>query len=199
MENSDHHQRMNERRKAGFDKKQTRAQKEKGLLIVHTGSGKGKSTAAWGMVLRCLGHGKCVGVVQFIKGALPSAERDFLQATGLCDFVAAGEGYTWETQDRGADEAAARNGWERATVMLCDERYAMVVLDELNVVLKYGYLPLDEVLSGLARRSAGMHAVLIGRHALPELIEAADLVTEMKLVKHPYREQGVRAQAGVEF
>ncbi len=197
--NPDQHQRMSERRKAGFDKKQARAQQEKGLLIVHTGSGKGKSTAAWGMVLRCLGHGRRVGIVQFIKGMRTSAERDFLQTSDLCDFVVAGEGYTWETQDLAADQAAARRGWEQAQAMLCDQRYAMVVLDELNVVLKYGYLPLDEVLATLAQRPAGLHVVLTGRHAPAELINAADLVTEMKLVKHPYREQGVKAQAGVEF
>ena len=197
--NPDQHQRMSERRKAGFDKKQARAQQEKGLLIVHTGSGKGKSTAAWGMVLRCLGHGRRVGIVQFIKGMRTSAERDFLQTSDLCDFVVAGEGYTWETQDLAADQAAARRGWEQAQAMLCDQRYAMVVLDELNVVLKYGYLPLDEVLATLAQRPAGLHVVLTGRHAPAELINAADLVTEMKLVKHPYREQGIKAQAGVEY
>jgi cob(I)alamin adenosyltransferase len=188
---------MQARRRAGFARKQARAQGEKGLLIVHTGNGKGKSTAAWGMALRCLGHGKRVGVVQFIKGALPSAERDFLQTTGLCDFHVAGQGYTWNGETR--NETDAREGWQRALGLLCDERYALVVLDELNVVLKYRYLDIDEVLSGLDRRKTGMHVVTTGRHAPQALIDAADLVTEMKSIKHPYRSQGIKAQAGIEF
>jgi cob(I)alamin adenosyltransferase len=188
-----------EKRRAGFAKKQARAQGEKGLLIVHTGNGKGKSTAAWGMALRCLGHGKRVGVVQFIKGALPSAERDFLQATGLCDFHLAGKGYTWNAETQAGNEAAAREGWQWALELLDDERYALVVLDELNVVLKYGHLDTDAVLSGLARRRAGLHVAVTGRHAPQALIDAADLVTEMKSIKHPYQSQGIRAQAGIEF
>lgn len=195
----DQHQRMTERRKAGFEKKQARATQTKGLLIVHTGNGKGKSTAAWGMILRCLGHGQRVGIVQFIKGALHSAERDFLQQSDLCDFVTAGEGYTWETQDRDADETAARHGWEQAMTMIHDERYSLIVLDEINVVLKYGYLGLEDILSDLAQRPDAMHVVLTGRNAPAALIDAADLVTEMKLIKHPYKEQGIRAQAGIEY
>jgi cob(I)alamin adenosyltransferase len=192
-------QKMQEKRQAGFAKKQARARSEKGLLIVHTGNGKGKSTAAWGMALRCLGHGKRVGVVQFIKGALPSAERDFLQTTGLCDFHIAGKGYTWNVGNPAENEAAAREGWQLATRLLGDERYALVVLDELNVVLKYRYLDVGEVLSGLERRKADMHVVATGRHAPQALIDAADLVTEMKSIKHPCRSQGIKAQAGIEF
>lgn len=198
-QDNDQHQRMAERRKAGFEKKQAHATKIKGLLIVHTGNGKGKSTAAWGMVLRCLGHGQRVGIVQFIKGALHSAERDFLQQSDLCDFVTAGEGYTWETQDRDADETAARRGWEQAMTMIRDERYSLIVLDEINVVLKYGYLSLEDILPDLAQRPGAMHVVLTGRNAPAALIDAADLVTEMKLIKHPYKEQGIRAQAGIEY
>ncbi|MDR0576537.1 MAG: cob(I)yrinic acid a,c-diamide adenosyltransferase [Candidatus Accumulibacter sp.] len=188
-----------ERHRAGFAKKQARAQGEKGLLIVHTGDGKGKSTAAWGMVLRCLGHGKRAGIVQFIKGALPSAERDFFQAAELCDFHVAGKGYTWTAENRAENEMAANDGWRRAERLLADGRHAVVVLDELNVVLKYRYLDIDEVLRGLEKRSEKTHVIVTGRHAPRALIDAADLVTEMKSVKHPYRDQGIKAQAGIEF
>ena len=187
------------RHRQGFIRKQVRAQGKKGLLIVHTGDGKGKSTAAWGMVLRCLGHGKRVGVIQFIKGALASAERDFLQASGLCDFHVVGRGYTWNAESQSENEQVAREGWQEALKLLADETYAMVVLDELNVVLKYRYLEVGDVLEALNTRRPGLHVVVTGRHAPEELIEAADLVTEMKSIKHPYRSQGIRAQAGIEF
>ncbi|BAK76646.1 cob(I)alamin adenosyltransferase [Pseudogulbenkiania sp. NH8B] len=193
------HQRMTERRKAGFEKKKAAATKEKGLLIVNTGTGKGKSSAAFGMGLRVVGHGMRLGVVQFIKGALHTAERDLLGSFDNCDFLTMGEGYTWNTQNRDADIATARKGWDEARHMIESGEYDMVILDELNVVLKYEYLPLDEVLAVFAARSPDLHVVVTGRHAPEALIEAADLVTEMKLVKHPYREQGIKAQQGVEF
>jgi len=193
------HQRMSERRKAGFEKKLAAAELEKGLLIVNTGNGKGKSTAAFGMGLRVIGHGMRLGVVQFIKGALHTAERDALAQSEHCDFVTMGDGYTWNTQDRQADIATARQGWDEARRMMLSGDYQMVILDELNIVLKYEYLPLAEVLDVFSRRAPELHVVVTGRHAPEALIEAADLVTEMRLVKHPYREQGVKAQRGVEF
>ena len=193
------HQRMTQRRREGHEKKQAAATLEKGLLVVNTGNGKGKSTAAFGMAVRVLGHGMKLGVVQFIKGALHTAERDFLGSVAHCDFVTMGDGYTWNTQNRDADIATARKGWDAAKRMIESGEYAMVILDELNTVLKYDYLPLDEVLGVIQARAPHVHVVITGRHAADEMIEAADLVTEMRLVKHPYREQGVKAQKGVEF
>jgi cob(I)alamin adenosyltransferase len=193
------HQRMTERRRAGHEKKQAAATIEKGLLIVHTGNGKGKSTAAFGMGVRVLGHGMRLGVVQFIKGAIHTSERDFLGAHAQCDFVTMGDGYTWNTQDRAGDIATARRGWDEACRMIRSGEYQMVILDELNTVLKYEYLPLDEVLGVFAARPEMVHVVVTGRHAPEALMEAADLVTEMRLVKHPYKEQHVKAQNGVEF
>jgi cob(I)alamin adenosyltransferase len=193
------HLRMTQRRREGHEKKQAAATHEKGLLIVHTGNGKGKSTAAFGMAVRMLGHGERLGVVQFIKGALHTSERDFLGSHPLCDFITAGDGYTWNTQNRDADIATARKGWSEAVAMIDSGDYRMVILDELNTVLKYEYLPLDEVLDALNARSPMQHVVITGRHAPEALVEAADLVTEMRLVKHPYREQGVKAQKGIEF
>lgn len=193
------HQRMTERRREGHEKKQAEATVEKGLLVVNTGTGKGKTTAAFGMAVRVLGHGMKLGVVQFIKGALHTAERDFFSAVPNCDFVTMGDGYTWNTQDRDADIATARKGWDEACRMIRSGEYQMVILDELNTVLKYEYLPLDEVLDVLSARPQMLHVVVTGRHAPERLIEAADLVTEMRLVKHPYREQHVKAQRGVEF
>ena len=195
----DSHQRMTQRRKEGFEKKQAAANQEKGLLIVNTGTGKGKTTAAFGMAVRVLGHGMRLGVVQFIKGALYTSERDFLGSLEHCDFVTMGDGYTWDTQNREADIATARKGWDAARAMIESGNYQMVVLDELNTVLKYAYLPLDEVLAVFAARPPMLHIVVTGRHASDALIEAADLVTEMRAIKHPYREQGVKAQRGVEF
>ena len=195
----DAHQRMTERRRAGHEKKQAAAVNEKGLLIVHTGNGKGKSTAAFGMAVRVLGHGMRLGVVQFIKGALHTSERDFLGSVANCDFVTMGDGYTWNTQNRDADIATARKGWDEARRMIESGDYQMVILDELNTVLKYAYLPLDEVLATLASRPASLHVAVTGRHAPDALIDAADLVTEMRLVNHPYKEQGIKAQRGVEF
>lgn len=173
--------------------------KEKGLLIVHTGTGKGKSTAAFGLVLRTLGHGRRVGIVQFVKGRWDTGERRFLERfPELVTMRVMGEGFTWETQDRERDIASARAAFAEAERMLVDPSLHLLVLDELNIVLRYGYLPLDEVLAALAARRPDLHVVVTGRNAPRELVEAADLVTEMTLVKHPFRE-GVKAQVGIEF
>ncbi len=172
---------------------------EKGLLIVHTGPGKGKSTAAFGLALRMLGTGGRVGVVQFIKGAWQTGERAALTQFGeRVRWHSMGEGFTWETQDRARDVAAATRAWEMARAMLADSALDLVLLDEMNIALRYGYLALDEVLAGLAARRPGLHVVVTGRNAKPALIEAADLVTEMGAVKHHFA-AGVKAQKGIEF
>jgi cob(I)alamin adenosyltransferase len=172
---------------------------ERGLLIVHTGTGKGKSSAAFGMVLRCIGHGMRVGIVQFVKGVWGTGERVVLERfPELVTCKAMGEGFTWETQDRTRDIAAARAAWEAAKAMIADPSYRMVLLDELNIVLRYDYLPLTEVLETLKGKPRDLHVVVTGRNAKPELIDLADLVTEMTMVKHPFR-SGVKAQRGVEF
>ena len=193
------HKRMAQRHKEGFEKKKAAAQKEKGLLIVNTGTGKGKSSAAFGMGLRVLGHGMKLGVVQFIKGALQSAERQVLGSHPLCDFHVVGNGYTWDTQDREADMKTAARGWSEARRMIDDSSYHMVILDELNIVLKYQYLDLTQVLEVFRNRREMLHIVVTGRHAPAQLIELADLVSEIRPLKHPYQEQGVKAQKGVEF
>jgi cob(I)alamin adenosyltransferase len=172
----------------------------KGLVIVHTGAGKGKTTAAFGMVLRALGHGQRVAIVQFIKSAADPSERRALAAWGAqLRFHVAGEGFSWDTQDRARDGAAARAGWTLVLGYLADAAYRLVVLDEINVALRLGQLEMADVLAGLACRPPLTHVVLTGRGAPPELIERADLVTEMQVTKHPFRAQGVRAQAGIEF
>jgi len=172
---------------------------ERGLLIVHTGTGKGKSTAAFGMVLRCLGHGMRVGIVQFVKGVWETGERKVLDAyPDLVTCRAMGEGFTWDTQDRTRDIAAARAAWEASKAMIADPALKLVLLDELNIVLRYDYLPLDEVIETLKAKPRNLHVIVTGRNAKPELIEIADLVTEMTLVKHPFR-AGVKAQKGIEF
>jgi cob(I)alamin adenosyltransferase len=172
---------------------------ERGLLVVHTGKGKGKTTAAMGMAMRCVGHGMKVGIVQFVKGVWDTGERRVLAAfPDLCVMRAMGEGFTWDTQDLQRDIAAARGAFEMAKEMIADSSFRMVILDELNIVLRYGYLPLDEVLQVLRDKPRDLHVVVTGRNAKEELIEAADLVTEMTLVKHPFR-SGVKAQPGVEF
>lgn len=172
---------------------------EKGLLIVHTGSGKGKSTAAFGLVLRMLGHNRRVGVVQFIKGAWATGEKEALSRFGnLIAWHTMGEGFTWETQDRARDMAAAARAWEKAKDLMADSGLALVVLDELNIALRYGYLPLDGVVESLKARRADLHIVVTGRNAKARLLEAADLVTEMNLVKHHFA-AGVKAQKGIEF
>jgi cob(I)alamin adenosyltransferase len=196
--NAEHREKM-ARRKAARDRVLATKTEERGLLIVHTGAGKGKTTAAFGMVLRCIGHGMRVGVVQFVKGAWGTGERDVLaKFPDLVACRAMGEGFTWDTQDRERDIAAARAAWDMAKAMIADPGYSMVLLDELNIVLRYDYLPLDEVLDVLKAKPRGLHVVVTGRNAKPEMIEAADLVTEMTLVKHPFR-AGVKAQKGIEF
>jgi cob(I)alamin adenosyltransferase len=193
------HREKMERRQAARRKVLATKTEERGLLIVHTGAGKGKSTAAFGMVLRCLGHGMRVGVVQFVKGAWGTGERDVLaRFPDLVTCRAMGEGFTWDTQDRARDIAAARAAWDLAAQMIADPSYRMVLLDELNIVLRYGYLSLEEVMAVLKAKPRDLHIVVTGRNAPAELIEAADLVTEMTLVKHPFR-AGVKAQAGIEF
>ena len=172
---------------------------ERGILLVNTGKGKGKSSSAFGMVMRCLGHGMKVGIVQFIKGAWETGEAKLLaRFPDLVTIKTLGEGFTWETQDRTRDLAAAARAWEAARAMLADPGYRMVVLDEINVALRYELVDLAAVLEALAARPQHQHAVLTGRNAPEALIEAADLVTEMTLVKHPFR-AGIKAQAGVEF
>ena len=174
---------------------------EKGLIIVHTGTGKGKSSSAFGMIVRCVAHGFPCAVVQFIKGAWDTGERRLLTGhfSDLCQFHAMGEGFTWETQDRARDIAAAQAGWEKAKQLIADPALRMVVLDEINIALRYDYLEIDEVVAFLKNSKPPMtHVVLTGRNAKQELIDAADLVTEMTLVKHPFR-SGIKAQPGVEF
>jgi cob(I)alamin adenosyltransferase len=197
-DNARHHDKM-VKKKAARDKIMAGKTIEKGLLIIHTGKGKGKSTAAFGMVFRAIGHGMRVGVVQFVKGARHTGERALLEKfPDLVTIRAMGEGFTWETQDRERDVAHARAAWEQARQMIEDPGYAMVLLDELNIVLRYDYLPLAEVIEVLRSKPASKHVIVTGRNAREELIELADLVTEMEQVKHPFR-SGVKAQAGIEF
>ncbi|MDE0406659.1 MAG: cob(I)yrinic acid a,c-diamide adenosyltransferase [Alphaproteobacteria bacterium] len=187
------------KRKAARDRMLATKTIEKGLLIVHTGKGKGKSTAAFGLAARAVGNGLKVGVVQFVKGVWKTGEREmFARFPELVEIRAMGEGFTWETQDRARDIAAAEAAWELSEAMMADPSNAMVILDELNIVLRYGYLDLDRVLAALTSRREDLHVVVTGRNARPELIEVADLVTEMTLVKHPFR-AGVKAQIGIEF
>jgi cob(I)alamin adenosyltransferase len=198
-ESDERHAEQMRRRKDSYDARKAAATKEKGLIIVHTGTGKGKTSAALGMVFRALGHGMRVGVVQFTKGAIETGEAAFAkQLEGRVDFYTLGEGYTWETQDRQRDTAVAGRAWERARTLLGDPRYQIVVLDELNIVLKYNYVPLDEALDVLRHKREDLHVIVTGRNAKDELIELADLVTEMKLIKHPYK-SGVKAQKGIEY
>lgn len=188
-------------RKAAQDRKLAGKTDRKGLVIVHTGAGKGKSSSAFGMILRCIAHGMPCAVVQFVKGAWDTGERRLLTEHfgHLCQFHAMGEGFTWETQDRARDIAAAERGWEVAQGLIRDAAIRMVVLDEINIALRYGLLDAGEVVAFLkAGKPPLNHVVLTGRNAPPELIAAADLVTEMTLVKHPFR-AGVKAQPGVEF
>nr|WP_183622597.1 cob(I)yrinic acid a,c-diamide adenosyltransferase [Novosphingobium sediminicola] len=173
--------------------------REKGLLIVHTGKGKGKTSAALGMVVRAIGHGMKVGVVQFVKGAMTTGEKAVFDAfPGNVEFKPMGEGFTWNTQDRSRDIATTRTAWDEVKRMIADPSYDMVLADELNIVLRYDYLPLDEVLEVLSAKPEMQHVIVTGRNAPDALIEAADLVTDMTMVKHPFR-SGVKAQAGIEF
>ncbi|WP_324743629.1 cob(I)yrinic acid a,c-diamide adenosyltransferase [Tsuneonella sp. CC-YZS046] len=199
-------ERTDEQHNAKMKKKQAAHEKimanktvEKGLLIVHTGKGKGKTTAALGMVLRAIGHGRKVGVVQFVKGAMSTGEKVVFDAfPNNVEFKPMGEGFTWDTQDRARDIAVAQAAWEEVKRMIADPSYDMVLADELNIVLRYDYLPLDEVLEAVRSRPGMKHVIITGRNAPEALIEAADLVTEMTLVKHPFR-AGIKAQAGIEF
>ncbi len=200
-EDDDRHRAKMAKRKAVQDAEiASKTITEKGLLIVNTGPGKGKSTAAFGLALRMLGQSRPVAVVQFIKGAWVTGERTILERLGgdLLRWHTMGEGFTWETQDRARDIAAARAAWEMAKAMIADPSYRMVLLDEINIVLRYDYLPLTEVVETLKGKPRDLHVVATGRNAKPELIEIADLVTEMTLVKHPFR-GGVKAQKGIEF
>lgn len=193
------HRAKMEKRKAVQDAEVAGKTIEKGLLIVHTGPGKGKSTAAFGLALRMLGRGRRVGVVQFIKGAWHSAERDALERFGdQVVWHTMGEGFTWDTQDLQRDIAAAERAWAKACELMADPALGLVILDELNIALRYDYLNLQEVVSLLAARRPDLHVVITGRNAKAELIAAADLVTEMTLVKHHFA-AGVKAQPGIEF
>src|SRR6201995_5577545 len=189
------------KKKAARDRMMAQKSGEKGLIIVHTGAGKGKSSSAFGMILRCVAHGLPCAVVQFIKGAWDTGERRLLTSNfgELCQFYAMGEVVTWERQDRARDIAAAQAGWEKAKALISDENLRMVVLDEINIALRYDYLDINDVVAFLLTAKPPLtHVVLTGRNAKQELIDAADLVTEMTLVKHPFR-SGVKAQPGVEF
>lgn len=189
------------KKKAARDKIMATKEGEKGLIIVHTGAGKGKSSAGFGMILRCIAHGMPCAVVQFIKGAWDTGERRLIEGHfgDLCQFHAMGEGFTWETQDKTRDIAAARRGWEKAKELIRDPHNRMVLLDEINIALRYDYLPVEEVVDFLKGEKPAMtHVVLTGRNAKEELIGIADLVTEMTLVKHPFR-SGIKGQKGVEF
>ncbi|MFV0474953.1 MAG: cob(I)yrinic acid a,c-diamide adenosyltransferase [Pikeienuella sp.] len=202
MEDQDHRHKEKMRKiKAARDRMMEGKTVEKGLIIVHTGPGKGKSSAGFGMIMRCIAHGMPSAVVQFIKGGWETGERRLIEThfADLCAFRAMGEGFTWETQDRARDKEMAAKGWEAAKGFIRDPRIRMVLLDEINIALRYDYLDIGEVLTFLhEEKPETTHVVLTGRNAKPELIEAADLVTEMAQVKHPFR-AGVKAQPGVEF
>lgn len=196
--NARHAEKMR-KKKAARDKIIATKTIEKGLVIVHTGKGKGKSTAAFGMIFRAIGNDMKIGVVQFVKGKWGTGERKVLEAfPDQVQMATMGEGFTWETQDRARDIEAARAAWEKAKSMIADPELDMVLCDELNIVLRYDYLPVSEVLEALAEKPEMKHVIITGRNAKEELIEAADLVTEMEMVKHPFR-AGVKAQVGVEF
>jgi cob(I)alamin adenosyltransferase len=196
---SERHRAKMAKRKAVQDAEVAEKTVEKGLLIVHTGAGKGKSTAAFGLALRMLGRGHRVGVVQFIKGAWHTAERDALAKFGeQVSWHTMGEGFTWETQDLARDIAAAERAWAKSQELMADPSFGLVILDELNIALRYEYLDLAKVVAALRDRRGGLHVVVTGRNAKPDLIAAADLVTEMSLVKHHFA-AGVKAQPGIEF
>ncbi|NWF60932.1 MAG: cob(I)yrinic acid a,c-diamide adenosyltransferase [Fischerella sp.] len=189
-----------QRRKEVQDKRIAQAVPEKGLIIVHTGNGKGKTTAALGMVLRSLGHGYKVAIVQFIKGAWePSEKKVFSLWLDQLEFHAMGEGFTWETQDRDRDLEKAQAAWQKGLEYIRNPDFKLILLDEINIAIKLGYLRVEEILDGLAQKPADKHVILTGRGAPTALIEHADLVTEMTLVKHPFRDQAVKAQPGIEF
>lgn len=198
---NDRHKAKMQKIKAARDRLMATKTEEKGLIIVHTGPGKGKSSSGFGMIMRCIAHEMPCAVVQFIKGGRSTGERDFLTThfADQCTFVVSGEGFTWETQDRERDIAAAQAGWAKAKALILDAKIRFVLLDEINIALRNDYLDIDEVVEFLLSEKPDMtHVLLTGRNAKPELIEAADLVTEMTLIKHPFRD-GIKAQAGVEF
>ena len=187
------------KKKAARDKIIATKTIEKGLVMVHTGKGKGKSTAAFGVVFRAIGNDMRVGIVQFVKGKWGTGERKVLEAfPDQVEITAMGDGFTWETQDRQRDITAAREAWEKAKSMIMDEKLDLVLCDELNIVLRYDYLPIEEVVEFLGQKPEMKHVIITGRNAKDELIEAADLVTEMEMIKHPFR-SGVKAQVGIEF
>src|SRR5690554_5301983 len=192
------HKKRMERHKEVVDNKIAQATTERGVVVVHTGNGKGKSTAAFGMAARALGHGMQVGVVQFIKGSFSTGEEAFFRRFPEVRYHVMGEGFTWETQDRARDLKAAAEAWDRAKELLADPEVSLVVLDELNIALKYQYVDLDELLEALRNRPAMQHVVVTGRGAPQALIDAADTVTEMQVVKHAFKD-GIRAQKGVEL
>lgn len=197
---SEQYRQKMQRRKEVQQERVTKASQEKGLIIVNTGNGKGKTTAALGMVMRSLGHGYQVAIVQFIKGAWEPAEKAVLgQWASQLQFHAMGEGFTWETQDRERDIQKANEAWQKALEYIRNPDFKLVLLDEVNVALKLGYLSVEQVLAGLEQKNADSHVILTGRGAPAALIERSDLVTEMTLIKHPFREQGVKAQPGIEY
>jgi len=199
QEINDRHAEKMANKKAARDKILAKKTQEKGLLIVHTGKGKGKSTAAMGLAIRAIGNDMKVGVIQFVKGVWDTGERVVLDKfPELCTIKAMGEGFTWDTQDRQRDIYAARAAWNYAKVIMADPTYKVVILDELNIVLRYSYIPLEEVVETLTHKRADLHVVVTGRNAKQPLIDLADLVTEMTEVKHPFR-TGVKAQVGIEF
>ncbi|HHL22814.1 MAG TPA: cob(I)yrinic acid a,c-diamide adenosyltransferase [Aliiroseovarius sp.] len=198
---TDRHAMKMAKKKAARDKIMATKTAEKGLIIVHTGKGKGKSTAAFGMIFRCIAHGLQCAVVQFIKGGMSTGERDLIQQrfSDICAFHTMGEGFTWETQDRARDTEMALAAWDKAKELIRDPANRMVLLDEINIAIRYDYVPIGEVVQFLQQEKPEMtHVVLTGRNAHPDLIGIADLVTEMELVKHPFR-AGIKAQMGVEY
>lgn len=199
MDDLQYKQKM-QRRKEVQEQRLAERNQEKGLIIINTGNGKGKTTAALGMVMRSLGHGYKVAIIQFIKGAWEPAEKAVLgRWKGQLEFHAMGEGFTWETQDKARDTEKAVAAWEKALEYIKNPEYRLVLLDEVNIALKLGYLDVTAVIAGLEQKPEDSHVILTGRGAPQELIEKADLVTEMTLIKHPFKEQGVKAQAGIEF
>jgi cob(I)alamin adenosyltransferase len=198
--NEAHNKKM-QKIKEARDKMMGSKTEEKGLIIVHTGAGKGKSSSGFGMIMRCIAHEIPCAVVQFIKGTWRTGERDFLEKkfSKECAFIVSGEGFTWETQDRARDVAAAKAGWEQAKKLILNPEVQFILLDEINIALRYDYLDIDEVVEFLLTSKPPMtHVVLTGRNAKEELIAAADLVTEMSLIKHPFRD-GIKAQKGIEY
>ena len=195
-----HNQKM-AKKKAARDKIMATKTDEKGLIVVHTGKGKGKSSAAFGMIFRCIAHQMPCAVVQFIKGGMETGERNLITShfSGLCEFHTMGEGFTWETQDKSRDIEMAKAAWEKSKELILDPRNRMVLLDEINIALRYDYIAIKDVVAFLRdQKPENTHVVLTGRNAKEELIEVADLVTEMELIKHPFR-SGIKAQQGVEF